>query len=275
MWRRAWTLAVLLVVLVAASARASHEVDEGWVDVGVSSEDEARAYPCPRTAAGGWERTGPVVCLDKVAPDWELWSASRTGCTHDATGWHGDCVFDLDMGDHVRVWGTRGVVSVRFTVTWLHGDASDPTPTPSTSPTATPTPSPTPTPTSTPPSSSTASPTASHDPAPSETGPTPTRVASPAGAPAPGPSSAPVPPSVSGHTGVDAASGEVSGPRLPPSGRGTTSAPVSDDDARPHAGSLPGRADGRRIPATLLAVTGLALAGSAAAVVVRMRRHRP
>jgi hypothetical protein len=121
--------AVLAALFVSVSpARASHQQDVGWITGGVSSEAEARAYPCPRTPAGGWERSGPVVCLDRLTDAWELTWDFQRGCTYDATGWRGDCLFDLDMGDHVRVWGTRGIVQVEFTLSWLHGEAVTPAP---------------------------------------------------------------------------------------------------------------------------------------------------
>lgn len=140
-WHVTDRCAVIAVALVAVAgtvlpAWAEHEVDVGWVDGGVSSEEEARAYPCSPMAAGGWERTGPVVCLDRRTDQWRLTAETARGCTRDATGWHGDCVFDIDMGDHVRVWGTRGVLSVRFEVTWLHTEPAqqDPRPSPAVSP---------------------------------------------------------------------------------------------------------------------------------------------
>jgi hypothetical protein len=166
---RVIAVATVVFLMTAGIALAEHEADNGWIHGGVSSEEEARAYPCPTTALGGWERTGPVVCLQKQADNWQLEASPEgTGCTYDTTGWHGSCVFDLDAGDHIRVWGTRGIGWTAFTVTWLHplGSTGDPSPTPTPSPTLSPTSTPaaSPTPAATP--SPTPAPVAQSSPAP-------------------------------------------------------------------------------------------------------------
>jgi hypothetical protein len=193
--------AVLAALFVSVSpARASHQQDVGWITGGVSSEAEARAYPCPRTPAGGWERSGPVVCLDRLTDAWELTWDFQRGCTYDATGWRGDCLFDLDMGDHVRVWGTRGIVQVEFTLSWLHGEAVTPAPPTTPAPTSPPPAAgqdPTPRPTST-------GPTPTPPPAPSPPPPPPPP---PSGGSAPSPTAAPaspVPPAAGESVSADA-----------------------------------------------------------------------
>lgn len=114
----------LTVLAGAGTAAAEHATEDVYIHTGVSSEEEARDYPCaPSADAEGWERSGPVVCLDKAADVWQLHYevADDRGCTyHHASGWSGSCVFDLDMGDHIRVWGTSGIQMTTVTVDWGH-----------------------------------------------------------------------------------------------------------------------------------------------------------
>lgn len=123
---RLWRCRALVVVaavvagLIVPPASAEHLRSSGAVYGGVANEQEARSYPCPEAPAGGWERTGPVVCLAKQAPTWVLQIEDDRGCTYDATGYHGSCVFDIDMGDHVRIWGARGIPYTYFNVDWGH-----------------------------------------------------------------------------------------------------------------------------------------------------------
>jgi hypothetical protein len=132
----------LAMALTGSPAAAEHMVDTGWIHGGVSSEDEARAYPCATGPLGGWERTGPVVCLEKQSTTWRLEASPEgSGCTYGPAGWHGSCVFDVDAGDHIRVWGTRGIGWTPFSVTWLHS-GGEPDATPSPSPTSSASPSP-------------------------------------------------------------------------------------------------------------------------------------
>lgn len=124
--KRAYLLLLVALALApVSSARAAHS-ETGYIHTGVGSEQEARAYPCPRTAAGGWERTGPVVCFDKAGASWTIaYEPPGPGCTYTATGWSGNCIFDIDMGDHVKVWGTRGIPYTPFRIVWGHGAAPD------------------------------------------------------------------------------------------------------------------------------------------------------
>lgn len=125
---RAFIFVLAVALAGAGTAHAGHEGDRGWIHTGVGSESEARSYPCPTTAAGGWERTGPVVCLQKKAPTWDLeYTPAGSGCTYSQTGWSGSCIFDIDMGDHVKVWGTRGIPYTEFRILWLH-DGQTPAP---------------------------------------------------------------------------------------------------------------------------------------------------
>lgn len=121
-WRSLSLVGVATVVigLAAPPASAEHLRSSGAVYGGVANEQEARSYPCPEVAAGGWERTGPVVCLAKQAEMWALKIEDDRGCTYDATGYRGSCVFDVDMGDHVRIWGGRGIPYTSFIVDWGH-----------------------------------------------------------------------------------------------------------------------------------------------------------
>lgn len=204
------------LVATGVPAVAAHEVDHGWVDGGVGSEEEARAYPCPVTEAGGWERVGPVVCLDKRTEAWDLDAETRRGCSYyPQTGWQGDCVFDLDMGSYIKVWGTRGAVSVAFTVTWLH---AGPTPSPTADPEPTdPSPSPT-------------------TPATSPSGPAGSAGPSDPASPSPAPSGpAPVGPSPSPSSGVPSADPAGGGGTPSPPGEGTA-APDAADGGTPLAG---------------------------------------
>lgn len=126
-WR---CLSLVVATAVAAGigappVSAEHLRSSGAVYGGVADEQEARSYPCPEARAGGWERTGPVVCFAKQAATWVLVIEDDSGCTYDATGYHGSCVFDIDMGDHVRIWGGRGIPYTYFTVDWGHSPPSD------------------------------------------------------------------------------------------------------------------------------------------------------
>lgn len=71
--------------------------------------------------AGGWERYGPVVCFAKRGPAWEVrYDQERGACHYDVTGYRGHCIFDFEEGDHIKVWGARGIQYTEFTVVWLH-----------------------------------------------------------------------------------------------------------------------------------------------------------
>ena len=125
--RLAFVLAMVGALAAAPSARSDHQRDEGWIYGGVGSESEARAYPCPAEATGEWSRTGPVVCIDKVAPAWDLeWTKEDESysCGSSGAGMTGNCMFTIDMGTYVKVWGTRGIPMTKFTLTWLHSTSS-------------------------------------------------------------------------------------------------------------------------------------------------------
>lgn len=241
--------AVLLALPVPAGA--SHQSDVGWIEGGVGSEEEARAYPCPVDAAGEWERVGPVVCLDKLTDQWDLVQDDMSGCTYDATGWRGDCIFDIDMDSYVKVWGTRGSFDEKFTITWLHGAGQSPSPSPTPSPTSSGSPSPGP---------SANQPT---PPAPPPPPPPPTpAVSGPAAPTPPKPVTAGAPASRATPSEVSGA-GPVEGPTTPP---GTPSGQAITDPAGDRA---PGRSGWAR---GLTAAVAVALLGTAAAWGVRVRR---
>lgn len=124
----------LLFASAASPVRAQDASDTGYVHTGVGTQDEARTYPCPRTPAGGWEKTGPVVCLAKRAPGWDLsYQEVSTGCSYNAAGWTGNCIFVVEMPDHIRVWGTRGIQYTKFTISWRQQAVQATAPPPKTS----------------------------------------------------------------------------------------------------------------------------------------------
>lgn len=136
---RRWSLSVALLLGVgvmmaapATPASADHLDDQGTVVGGVGSEAEALAYPCPKTPGGGYAKTGPVVCVSKRASVWRLtWDHNGYACNYGPGGWSGTCIFDNDMGDYIKVWGTRGIPDTDFTVQWGHGTSpsgGEPTP---------------------------------------------------------------------------------------------------------------------------------------------------
>lgn len=103
--------AVLVAAVDVPSARASR-ADDGVVHTGVGSESEARAFPCAPADSG------PVVCVPDRGTAWRLTSDATGECTEGVTGWYGDCVRAFDAGDHLRVWGTRGIPPREFRITW-------------------------------------------------------------------------------------------------------------------------------------------------------------
>lgn len=134
---RRWWLSVALfvgvvTVMAVAPASADHMDDRGTVVGGVGSEAEAVAYPCPKTPSGSYATTGPVVCFAKRASVWSLtWEHNGYSCSYGPGGWTGTCIFDNDMGDYIKVWGTRGIPDTSFTVRWGHAaapSAQEPTP---------------------------------------------------------------------------------------------------------------------------------------------------
>lgn len=90
--------------------------DEGIIHTGVGSEDEARALPCPPGSSG------PVVCVPDRGTSWRLTSDASGECSEGPVGWQGDCVRAFDAGDHLRVWGTRGLPPRTFRITWASSD---------------------------------------------------------------------------------------------------------------------------------------------------------
>lgn len=121
-------VAIACALGLGPAARATHHSDGGWVEGGVSNEEQARAYPCPVAPAGGWERYGPVVCFAKRGPAWEVrYDQERGACYYDVTGYRGHCIFDFEEGDHIKVWGARGIQYTEFTVVWLHSAPSSTT----------------------------------------------------------------------------------------------------------------------------------------------------
>lgn len=129
-----WPVALVVgaVVMTAAPASADHMDDHGTIVGGVGSEAEAVAYPCPKTPSGSYATTGPVVCVSKRASVWSLtWEHNGYSCSYGPGGWTGTCIFDNDMGDYIKVWGTRGIPDTSFTVRWGHATVpSEQEPTP-------------------------------------------------------------------------------------------------------------------------------------------------
>ncbi|MDX1658573.1 MAG: hypothetical protein R3343_07125 [Nitriliruptorales bacterium] len=111
-------LAVLAGAAFTSSSAAT--TDGGTIHTGVGSESEARDVPC---APGD---SGPVVCVPDRGGDWTLTSEASGDCSQGVTGWQGDCIFAFDAGDHLRIWGTRGIAPTTFTIQWsaIQEDAS-------------------------------------------------------------------------------------------------------------------------------------------------------
>ena len=89
--------------------------DSGTIHTGVGSEAEASEFPCNGDS-------GPVVCVPDRGEGWRLSSDASGDCTDSLAGWYGDCVFAFDAGDHLRIWGTRGIPMRSFVITWIPPD---------------------------------------------------------------------------------------------------------------------------------------------------------
>lgn len=105
-------LAAAVLVTAGLLPFSSAETEEGVIHTGVGTEDEARSFPCPPGS------TGPVVCVPDQGTSWRLTSDATGECSEGPVGWYGDCVRAFDAGDHLRVWGTRGVPPRAFRISW-------------------------------------------------------------------------------------------------------------------------------------------------------------
>ena len=103
-------LAVLAVVAFTLSSAST--TDSGTIHTGVGSESEARDVPCPPGDSG------PVVCVPDRGGNWTLSSEASGECSEGVAGWQGECIFAFGVGDHLRVWGTRGIPPTAFTIHW-------------------------------------------------------------------------------------------------------------------------------------------------------------
>ena len=104
-------LGVLLAVTVVLAPSAEAHEDHGRVTGLVSKASEAAALPC---GVGN-------VCIPKQGARWSI--DQLDGCTIKSdvtTGFRmmGDCVLDIDEGDHLKLWAPLGAVDEDFAVIW-------------------------------------------------------------------------------------------------------------------------------------------------------------
>lgn len=117
------------VVTLPAVLGAVSSSFEGTIHTGVGSEQEARSFPCAPPDTGDAARSGPVVCVPAQEGSWTIESGASGECQEEPTGWRGACIFVLDLGHELRVWGTRGIPPTVFRITWS-SDEPSPSPTP-------------------------------------------------------------------------------------------------------------------------------------------------
>ena len=137
-------LAAIAAIALGAAATvampgtpAKAKENYGWIMKGLGNEDLAAATPCtPKELYGqlnGWETVGVVACFPKPvgATSWTLdyetldrdtedtcWWTYHEDLLHPLGEYGGTCLFTIDEGDHVKVWGASGVVWQPFDIIW-------------------------------------------------------------------------------------------------------------------------------------------------------------
>lgn len=126
------------VLCAAVPAQAASPPGHGYLVAGVGNKEAARQMPCPSYTIQhktlGWSsQVGPVLCFTKPRgiKGYRVEHEFLDGCSAGyvgpnnatvmryATYWSGDCVFTVDEGTYVRIWGASSWRNVYKPVT-LH-----------------------------------------------------------------------------------------------------------------------------------------------------------